>query len=549
MSSVMQGKHKGKKNVLLVNITRLGDMLQATPTIAGIKMENPDAKISVLVEKQFAGICDWLPDIDEVLTVDLGTTVRALARGSEGLIEAFEVVDDLVKLLRSKNFDYCLNMSSSAYTALLLKLVGVKEHGGWMSDDQGHRVIESEWAKLFATSVFHQNRQFNSINLVDVFRCSANVTEHPDKLQVIVDPGAQERVRNLLAEARFTNTGPIIALQAGASQGKRQWLPKNFIALISLLLEQQNARLVLTGTDKELHIIEPIKAAFAENPNVFVAAGKTKIAELAALLDEADLLITGDTGPMHIAAATSTPVLAMFLASAYGFETGPYGADHIVLQPVIACGPCNPNKPCARPDCHDQLAPELMAALAKWRLDGMTAPLPASDPQKVIIYRSTFDKYGFCDLLPLNDPSSDWRTRYRNAYRRMWLDDLAGLTEPVASPKSSMLNVQSPIEGLETVIAMAKQGEQTIDQLVKYVMDPYCVTSDLKRTNEQLSDLDRNIEQIGFHFGHLGPVTRMFIFAKENIVGTDAISLASQMKEHYRTLERRCIKLYQYYNA
>ncbi len=47
-------------------------------------------------------------------------------------------------------------------------MVGVAKHGGWIADDEGYRVIESDWAKLFATSVFHQNRQFNSINLVDV---------------------------------------------------------------------------------------------------------------------------------------------------------------------------------------------------------------------------------------------------------------------------------------------------------------------------------------------------------------------------------------------
>lgn len=218
----MKKLHPKKNNVLLVNITRLGDMLQATPAIAGLKMENPSCKITVLVEKQFESICHWLPNIDEVMSIDLGMTVRSLAHGNDRVLDAYEYIQDLVTDLRSRNFDYCLNMSSSAYTALLLRLVGAENHGGWMADDEGYRVIQSDWAKLFATSVFHQNRRYNSINLVDVFRCSADVEDHPQQLLINIDEGARSYCENLLTEANFTNNGPLVAVQAGASQEKRQ---------------------------------------------------------------------------------------------------------------------------------------------------------------------------------------------------------------------------------------------------------------------------------------------------------------------------------------
>jgi ADP-heptose:LPS heptosyltransferase len=537
-----------KKNILLVNITRLGDMLQATPTIAGMKMENPGCRVTVLVEKQFESICHWLPNIDEVMTIDLGMTVRALARGNEGIVEAYDLVEDLVKELRSRNFDYCLNMSSSAYTALLLRLVGVEKHGGWVSDEEGNRIIASDWAKLFATSVFHQNRHYNSINLVDVFRCSADVEQHPDKLLINVEETALNHVKNLIANAGFTNKGPLIAIQAGASQTKRQWLPVKFIKLIEQLLTELDARIVLTGTSKELSIIEPIAKGVNSN-NVFVAAGKTNIPQLAALLSISDILVTGDTGPMHISAAVGTPTVAMFLASAFGFETGPYGKDHIVLQPIIACGPCNPNKPCAKPDCHDQISPKLMADLVRWRLGGMSEPVPSADPRQVIIYQSYFDEYGFCDLKPLNSDLNDDKSRYRQAYRKLWLSELAGyeiLNDN--QTKHSSLKIHRPIEGIDEVVQMAKEGVDAINQLIQLIKNPYAPPSDLKKTSEKLTELDRNIEQMGFHYGHLGPVTRMFIFSKENILGSDAVDLASQMRGHYEKLLRRCEKLTSYYN-
>ncbi len=537
----MKKRYPHKENVLLVNITRLGDMLQATPTIAGLKQENPETKITVLVEKQFEDVCHHIPNIDEVVSLDLGMTVRSLAREKDGIIEAYRYVSDTVKELREKKFDYCLNMSSSAYTALLLRLVGITRNGGWTSDDEGYRVIESDWAKLFATSVFHANRQYNSLNLVDVFRCSADVEKHPNQLLINVEPAALEYSKKLIAEAEFTNSGPLIAIQAGASQGKRQWAPSKFIELVKILTERHNARVVLVGSKKELSIIDPIKAG-ANNPNVFVAGGKTSIPQLTALLSICDILVTGDTGPMHINVAVGKPVVAMFLASAFGFETGPYSEGNIVLQPIIGCGPCNPNKPCARPDCHDQISPELVANLTMLRLKGDFKSVPAEwvDPKKLIVYRSEFDQYGFCNLKAITPNHADDLRRFRDAYRKMWLEDLGGFKDMNGSKPLSKLTVaDAGLEGLQRIVDYAEQGTRLIQELSSYIKDLSAPVQGLSRVNVELSQLDIKIEEAGYNHQPLGPLARMFVFAKENISGTDALMLASQMGEIYRTLARR----------
>ncbi len=546
----MQKRYPHKTNILLVNITRLGDMLQATPTIAGMKMENPDCKVTVLVEKQFAEVCHNLPYIDEVVSLDLGMTVRALSREQDGIIDAFEYVSDTIDDLKRRNFDFCLNMSSSAYTALLLRALGIKNNGGWSSDEEGYRIIESEWARLFASSVFHQNRQYNSLNLVDVFRSSADVDLHPQKLMMKINPDALSYVKNLVAEHGFTNQGPLIAIQAGASQGKRQWIPSKFISLIQILLEKLNARIVLTGTKKELSIITPIKEG-CNSQNVMVAAGKTDIPQLAALLNLSDILLTGDTGPMHISVAAGTPVIAMFLASAFGFETGPYSEGNIVLQPVIGCGPCNPNKACARPDCHDHISPELMAEITVMRLkeDFKTLPEHLKKIKGVTIYRSCFDEFGYYDLEALSNDSKDNLNAYRKAYRKMWLDDLGGFKTSNTQNTTALKVSNGGLEGLAEVVVLSKKGQTLIQHLTELVNDSKSSANDLGQINTALTENDRKIEQLGFHNPALGPLTRMFIFGKENISGTDANELASQMLGIYTDLERRSNKFAQYYNG
>ncbi|MCB0322148.1 MAG: hypothetical protein KDD69_01210, partial [Bdellovibrionales bacterium] len=111
-----------KFNILLVAITRLGDMLQMSPTIAGLKREHPDARITVVIDRQFAAICSGIPGIDEVYVLDLNFVVRCIHREQDGIVEAYKYISDALEDLKEKNFDYCLNMSNSPYTALLIKM-------------------------------------------------------------------------------------------------------------------------------------------------------------------------------------------------------------------------------------------------------------------------------------------------------------------------------------------------------------------------------------------------------------------------------------------
>ncbi|MEY4669777.1 MAG: hypothetical protein RL518_2476 [Pseudomonadota bacterium] len=544
----MKKRYPTKNRVLLVNITRLGDMLQATPTIAGIKAENPGCHITVLVEKQFEDVCRVIPNIDEIFGIDLNLVVRALGREKDGINDAYDYITKMVEDLRAKNFDYCLNMSSSAYTALLLSLIGIKRNGGWTADDEGYRVIETDWARLFATSVFHQNRQYNSLNLVDVFRASADVDSHPRKLLINVEPDAKEYCEKLIETARFSNTGPLIAVQAGASQGKRQWSPARFVKMISILTQQHGARVVLTGAAKERAIIDPIVEG-CKSENVISVAGRTSVPQLAAMLSLCDVLVTGDTGPMHISVAVGTPVVSMFLASAFGFETGPYSEGNIVLQPVIGCAPCNPNKPCSKPECHDTITPELVAHLAMARVQGEVREISAqlADPRQVIVYRSQFDSFGFCDLVPINGNSNDPFIRYRKAYRKLWLDDIGGYKVEESPRATSLMVLGEDLHGLPEVKECAEQGQRLMDMLSSYVRDNATTALQFKKINEDISELDRHIEELGLAYGPLGAVTRMFMFAKENLQGSDPLELASQMKSIYQDLERRCQKFAAYY--
>jgi hypothetical protein len=107
--------------------------------------------------------------------------------------------------------------------------------------------------------------------------------------------------------------------------------------------------------------------------------------------------------------------------------------------------------------------------------------------------------------------------------------------------------VDSGLEGLDQVVGLARQGSVLLRELVRLVRDSTSAPKALGEANSRLTELDRKIEQLGFHFQPLGPLTRMFVFSKENLQGSDALQLASQMESVYSDLARRGDKLARFY--
>ena len=546
-----QGKNK-LKNILMIAVTRMGDMLQASPTIAGLKLENPDARITVAIDKTFASICDGIPGIDEVFVLDLSYLVRCLAEEGEGVVEGFRYLTDVVDKLRAANYDYCLNMSSSPYTALLMKMVDAPNSRGWNADEEGYRIISNPWAMLFAAFVYHSNRDYNGLNLVDIFRCAAGVTEHPLSLNYKPNAADERFADEFIAANVPPVEGPLLFLQAGASQQKRQWAPKKFAALAKQLIEQLNAKVVLIGAKSEQPIIDDILKNYT-HPRFVSALGKTNFGELAALLSRGDLLITGDTGPMHLSVSVGTPVVSLFLASALCYETGPYSIGNLVMQPQISCNPCNPNYPCANTECHDQITPEMVVQLTELRLatplgEESKIELPANlrEQQDVAIYLTDFDKDGFLLFKRLagglprrGEPISFYETM-RNTYMALWKEEFEGIVyeELPPDPNTPALTPHPTLESLREAVALSNQGLRTVESLLSVVRSNTPAPERLKEINESLQRIDQQIEEVGLSTPPLGALVRIFMMEKDNMRG-DIFELSAHAENLYRNLDRR----------
>jgi lipopolysaccharide heptosyltransferase II len=149
----------------------------------------------------------------------------------------------------------------------------------------------------------------------------------------------------------------------------KQWPLENFARLADNLVGKE-ASLVFTGSPDDREAVQSILGQIQNHQRVVNLAGKTDLKELAGLFSLADLVLTPDTGPMHLAAAVQAPLIALFGPTA-PWRTGPYGNNHVILRKPLACSPCFKKK-CPTMECMKSLSvEEVLEAVEKklWNAD------------------------------------------------------------------------------------------------------------------------------------------------------------------------------------
>ena len=516
------------RRVLIVNLTRFGDLLQTSPTIAGLHATG-DTEITVVVDRNFAEVCEGIPGIDRIWPIDLDGLGRLLL--AEDLRAAYHAVAQEVGALRSQRFDLALNYSSSRMSAVLLRLIGVPDTRGWSMSDEGHRLITHPWSRLFSASCL--TRRYAAFNLVDHYLRVAGLPAGPQRLHFVVPAPARRRMAERLAAHGVAPDEGLIAIQLGASRAIRRWPPRQVIAL-GRRLRATGLRIILCGGTGDRPLAEEVRRALESG--AIDLCGQTSVAELGALLERVDLLVTGDTGPMHLAVAVGTPVVALFFGPALPVDTGPYAADQLCLHAPVPCAPCDHAVTCLEPICHDVLDPEAVAqaVLARrageWsRLEMLARRWPA-----IAWYRTVFDADGLFDLLPLGAVHAPDRERMRRAYRALWKAEFDGrpLREVPGPP------LAADAEALEALATHAHHAAVQAAQLERLATSGAAVDA-LEEVASGLEALEETIVRHAAIHEVTAQLVELHRLEKETLCGDDVAALARATRCHLEALQRR----------
>lgn len=311
----MTGEALHRANKILVRATNwIGDAVMTTPALMALRHGCPDAEIVLLANPLVAPLFKNHPAVDRVL-------IYARKGEHKGLRGFCHMVRDL----RREHFDAALLLQNAIEAALLVFAARIPCRVGYPTD--ARRLLLSDPVALsHADKTLHHTEYY--LTLLHRLGFEA----HNAGLHLHVTPDERDWA---YSELKSDN---VIAVNPGAAYGSaKRWLPERFAAVADILAQRYRATILLTGGPGEREIGEDI-AAFMKCDCVNMI-GRTTVREMMALLAGSRLLITNDSGPMHVAAALGVPIVAVF-GSTDHTTTSPASEKVRIVRKEVECAPC-----------------------------------------------------------------------------------------------------------------------------------------------------------------------------------------------------------------
>jgi hypothetical protein len=312
--------------------------------------------------------------------------------------------------------------------------------------------VQNPWLSYFTD--LHRHRRFNRFNLVDLYAMGGSGPGTFSPLSVTVPPDGRAWADAFLrSEGRTVRQW--IAVQIGASDVMKAWRPEYFGRTMAQLNRHPDIGFVVIGTAAEADSIELAKAGYRAcggTAPLLDASGRTTLNQLVGLLSRCQLLLTNDTGPMHLAVGVGTTVIDLSVGHVDHNETGPYGPGHWVVQPDLVCSPCGFDQICAHHACKDRMIPEEVATLCLHVLG--LAPFPAWSAG-VRVYESSLDIDGLGSFILRAGQADADVAWYAAFWRRFWYEDFTGQPsrlapnfEPAPDQERAMVWIKEAIQSL-----------------------------------------------------------------------------------------------------
>ena len=518
----------------------MGDLLQTTPLMAGFKEANPDVRITLLINSSFIDICKGIPFIDDLIVFDMRGYRERLLKKEYSLVENYRLIEGLIKQINEKEYDLAMNLTHSSISAIITSLVRVKEIRGFTIDCEGHRIIKHPWLKYFFNVI--PNRDYNPFHLVDMYLKSGGVLPKRKGLIYEISGEDEKKSEKLLTENRISKNDILVGIHLGASKSDKTWPVSSFAALADMITEELGAKILLFGSPSEADLGIEFDMLVKSRPVNFI--GKTDIGELSALLKRCSLLISNDTGPLHLATAVGTKVIDIFTANVHFLETGPYGDGHYVIQADLPCVPCAFNVQCNNMVCKDIIKPRVVFEVVKEITDGRPA-MPGADSlmwNNIQVYKTHFKNDGLLGFSPLHKRPLKKEIFYRVLYREVWNRALDkndrgsdAVSNDICKELSSfyllndidevLLSIGKDINILEELSELAKEGYELAGIIDVEAGNNNPDVNKLKKIWRYLEAVDNKIGIIGHTNPCFRPFTIIFAYSKEALEGNDLLRL------------------------
>jgi 3-deoxy-D-manno-octulosonic-acid transferase/heptosyltransferase-1 len=316
-------------NILIVKLSALGDVTHTLPALTALRRAYPEASIDWLVEEVSAPIVEGHGALDRLLVWSRRRFTGALKSGR--LLEAGRILFGFVSDLRGKRYDLVLDFQALMKSGVWVFLARGRRKVGFgrgMDHMEGSWVFLNERVPAVSMEVHALDRGLKLLEGV-------GIGDGKVVYDFAISSRARERVDDLVGK-EGEDSRPLVAMHPVTRWRTKQWTEEGFAEVAKGLLAR-GYRVVFSGAPQDKGVLDLIEK-HAGMP-LERTDGKLDLKGVAALFERADVVVSTDTGPMHIAVAVGTPVVALFGPTSPN-RTGPHGEGNIVLQGGVGCSPC-----------------------------------------------------------------------------------------------------------------------------------------------------------------------------------------------------------------
>lgn len=351
------------RRILMIRTDLMGDLVLSLPAVHALRRAYPDAEIDMLVMPPNVGIIKHDPAISRIVTYDPNIWRRPNAFLT---LASYRKFLGLIHELRSAKYDLCLSLAGD-WASVFAFLSGARRRVGYRGEAYPFFMTDPVPGRRYRT------RQHEVDYIAGLARAAGGMVEGDQREPVLrVGEQARAEIKALLAANGVQEDTLLIAAHAGATNGlAKRWPIPHWAKLADQLIEQLGATVVLTGAASDAEIVDAVVARMRQKPLNLV--GKTNVPQLVALLERCNLVMSGDSGPLHIAGAVGTPVVAIHGPTDPALS-GPVGKEAKVLRLGLWCSPCYDASYWAEcrffnPVCMKGILPDEVLAAAREQLE------------------------------------------------------------------------------------------------------------------------------------------------------------------------------------
>ncbi len=344
--------------ILLVRTDRIGDVLLTTPAIGYLRQKMPEAKFSLLVSPQTKELVQGHPEIEEILVLDK----RGRHRGLWGSYR-------FIRLLKKRGFDTALIFHPTVRVHLLLFLAGIPRRIGYRKK-MGWFL--THWVKD-QRHLGNQHEVDNVLDFIDQSRLGSTKASRSYRLWIASSEQADQRISKYLESFAVREEERLIAIHPGAGCPSKQWPLERFVE-VAKGFGAQGYRVIFVGGKEDFRVREELSKCEVQDvrykavKEIIDLSGQTTLLELSSLLRRCRLLISNDSGPVHVAVASGTPALSIFGRNQRGLSPTrwrPLGPNDRYLHKDVGCYVCLAHRCNLGFECLGAISVEEVATAAK----------------------------------------------------------------------------------------------------------------------------------------------------------------------------------------